>query len=215
MGNQLDRTLKNIISDQEGKFFNAEFKNLFDLHVLVHIFSLAYIPNHSSFAKRENMTILEKASCLLNGSKLPNIYCAEAVSTSTHLFNLIPTPSRQNSSPYTFWTKIPPHIQNLWVFGCVAILIAHKNLRNWKLNQTGKEGILLGYKNKMSAYWVLWICNQKITISRHVIFNESIFPSVQGVRKDNDQLKVPGTGGELDLVDEICSAGKGTSRNGR
>ncbi|MBW0511550.1 hypothetical protein O181_051265 [Austropuccinia psidii MF-1] len=159
MGNQPDRTLKKIVSDQEGRLLNAEFKNLADLHGLVHIFSLAYIPNHNSFAERENMTIVEKARCLLNGSKLPNIYWAEAVSTATNLFHLIPTPSRQNNSPYTFWTKIPPHIKKLWVFGCVAILIAPKNLQNWKLNQTGQEGILLGYKNDMSAYWVLWSCN--------------------------------------------------------
>ncbi|MBW0527885.1 hypothetical protein O181_067600 [Austropuccinia psidii MF-1] len=155
MENQLNQTLKKIVSDQGGEFLNSEFKNLSNSHGLIHVFSPAYTPEHNGFSKRANWTILEKARCLLNGSNLPNVYWAEAISTATFLSNLIPTPSRHNNSLYALWTKAHPRIKKLRVFGCLAILIIPKNLRSWKLDQTGREGILLGYENDMTAYRVL------------------------------------------------------------
>ncbi|MBW0494125.1 hypothetical protein O181_033840 [Austropuccinia psidii MF-1] len=193
-------------SDAFNQFVVAkrQFKKLADLHGLVHIFSPAYTPEHNGFAERANRTILEKTRCLLNGSNLPNSYWAEALSTATHLSNLIPTPSRHNKSPYALWTKMHPRIKKLRVFGCLAILIIPKNLRNWKLSQTGREGILLGYENDMSAYRVLRIHDREVIVSRHVIFNESVFPSLQGKPKNYTQLKVPGILRTLDSENETC-----------
>ncbi|MBW0495112.1 hypothetical protein O181_034827 [Austropuccinia psidii MF-1] len=99
-----------------------------------------------------------------------------------------------------------PHIKKLQVFGCLAILIITRNLRKWKFDQMGREGILLGYKNDMSAYRVLQIHNHKFIILRHVLFNELIFPSLRHVLKGNSQPKVPGILETLDSIDEICSS---------
>ncbi|MBW0478281.1 hypothetical protein O181_017996 [Austropuccinia psidii MF-1] len=121
MENQLDQTLKKIVSDQGGKSLSSEFKILSNSHGLVHVFSPAYTPEHNGFSKKANRTILEKARCLLNRSNLPNVYWAEAVSTATNLSSLSPTPSRHNNSLYALWTKAHPRIKKLPVFGCPAI----------------------------------------------------------------------------------------------
>ncbi|MBW0492551.1 hypothetical protein O181_032266 [Austropuccinia psidii MF-1] len=77
METQQDRSLKRLMSDQGGEFLNSHFKQLANECGFVHSFSPAYTPEHNGFAKRANQTILEKAKCMLNSSKLPNTYWAE------------------------------------------------------------------------------------------------------------------------------------------
>ncbi|MBW0515785.1 hypothetical protein O181_055500 [Austropuccinia psidii MF-1] len=52
--------------------------------------SLSETSKHNGFAKRANITKLEKAIFLLKSSDLPNSYWAEEVNTATLLRNLIP-----------------------------------------------------------------------------------------------------------------------------
>ncbi|MBW0460648.1 hypothetical protein O181_000363 [Austropuccinia psidii MF-1] len=55
-----------------------------------------------------------------------------------------------------------------------------------KLGPTGVEGILLGYENNNLAYQILYLSDRKILISRHVRFNESVFPQLK--QQGNDLL---------------------------
>ncbi|MBW0533068.1 hypothetical protein O181_072783 [Austropuccinia psidii MF-1] len=130
MENHQQRTIKAVVSDRGGEFINKTFKDLLVPCGFTHIFSPPYNPQHNGFAKRANRTILDKAKCLLNESGLAKQYWAEAINTSTLLTNLIPTPSRQNLSPYTRWTGKLPRIKKLRVFGCQAITLIPKNLRD-------------------------------------------------------------------------------------
>ncbi|MBW0466412.1 hypothetical protein O181_006127 [Austropuccinia psidii MF-1] len=141
---KITRMLKNK-SDTFDQF--VLFEDLSASCGFTHIFSPPYTPQHNGFAERANRTILDKAKCLLNESGLAKQYWAEEINTSTLLTNLIPTPSRQNLSPYALWTSKSLHIKKLRVFGCQAITLIPKNLRDWKLAQSGQEGVFLGYKN--------------------------------------------------------------------
>ncbi|MBW0541851.1 hypothetical protein O181_081566 [Austropuccinia psidii MF-1] len=150
METQEDRSLKKLISDRGGEFLNSHFKELSNECGFIHTFSPAYTPEHNGFAERANRTILEKARCMLNASKLSNSYWAEAVSTATLLSNYTPTPSRHNHSPHMLWTKLSPRIKKLRIFGCQACIMTPKEHREWKLGPSGAEGILLGYENDSS-----------------------------------------------------------------
>ncbi|MBW0527614.1 hypothetical protein O181_067329 [Austropuccinia psidii MF-1] len=147
MENHQQRTIKKVISDRGGEFTNKKFEDLSASCGFTHIFSPPYTPQHNGFAEHANRTILDKAKCLLNESGLAKQYWAEAINTSTLLTNLIPTPSRQNLSPYALWTGKSPRIKKLRVFGCQAITFIPKNLRDWKLAQSGRKGVFLGYEN--------------------------------------------------------------------
>ncbi|MBW0529849.1 hypothetical protein O181_069564 [Austropuccinia psidii MF-1] len=122
-------------------------------------------PQHNGFPERANRSILAKARCLLNGSNLPSNYWAEAILTATMLCNLIPTPSRHNLCPYSVWKGVPPQIKKLRVFGCRAVVSLTKTHCEWKLSPTGIEGILLGYENDNTSYWVLRLSDRKVIIS--------------------------------------------------
>ncbi|MBW0469526.1 hypothetical protein O181_009241 [Austropuccinia psidii MF-1] len=161
---------------------------------------------HNGFAEHANWTILNKAKFLLNESGLAKQYWSEAINTSTLLTNLIPTPSRQNLSPYALWTGKSPRIKKLQVFGCQAITLIPKNLRDWKLAQSGQEGVFLGFENDMSAYQVLYPNDGKIFISRHVLFDKSKFPCLSSPSSVDSTLVVPfSIDGEGELVDEAQS----------
>ncbi|MBW0549756.1 hypothetical protein O181_089471 [Austropuccinia psidii MF-1] len=158
MENKNDRTIKKLVLDRGGKLLNNQFKEFTSSCGFQHIFSLSYTPQHNGFAEKANQTILEKAKCLLNSSNLPQSYWAKAINTSTTLSNLIPTPTRHNMSPYTLWTKFPPHIKKLKVFGCQAVILVPKEHREWKLSKS------------------------------HVICNESVFPFLTSSKSPDQEI---------------------------
>ncbi|MBW0541832.1 hypothetical protein O181_081547 [Austropuccinia psidii MF-1] len=211
MENQHDRRIKNLVSDCSGKFLNEKFKRLASDSGFVHTFSPSYTPQHNGFAKRANQAILEKSKCLLNGCGLLKQFWAEAINTATLLCNLIPTPSRHNKSPYALWTGRSPRIKKLRVFGCQAVVLIHRNFREWKLGESGCKGIFLGYENDMSAYCIMRISNCKILISKHVLFDESIYPSSRNCFSSTSPLVIPFTedeeGSEISVNEDKTSIG--------
>ncbi|MBW0533779.1 hypothetical protein O181_073494 [Austropuccinia psidii MF-1] len=148
---------------------------------------------------------------MLNGSRLPNNYWAEAVLTATMLSNLIPTPSRQNLSPYVLWKGVPPRIKRLQVFGCKTIVSLPKSHRGWKLGPTRSEEILLGYENNNTCYRILRLSARKVIISRHVTFDELSFPSLGSLH--SEPLTIAGRASRTDpvLVDEIQPESSGSA----
>ncbi|MBW0534400.1 hypothetical protein O181_074115 [Austropuccinia psidii MF-1] len=189
-----DRKLKTLVSDQGGEFVNAKFKNLAKSDGFVHILSPTETPQHNGFSERANRTIIEKARCLLNGSNLPKRYWSEAMKTATFLSNLIPTPSRNNISPYASWKGLPPRIKRLRVFGCRAIISIPRSQRSWKLGPVGAEGVFLGYENENCAYRILRLSDLKIVIAKHVKFEENVFPLIQGITSTKEAWLVPYNG---------------------
>ncbi|MBW0507748.1 hypothetical protein O181_047463 [Austropuccinia psidii MF-1] len=182
-----NQSLKKVLSDRSGEFLNEKFKSLSEAQGFTHVFLPIDTPKHNGFSGRANRTILEKAQCILNSSNLPNSYWAEAINTSAILSNLIPTSSRKNLSPYSLWKRTPAQIKNLRVFGCRAIVSIPKHNCDWKLGPIGQEGIMLGYEKYNSSYRILRLTDRKSLISRHVQFDESVFPSLKQATRTQDQ----------------------------
>ncbi|MBW0467997.1 hypothetical protein O181_007712 [Austropuccinia psidii MF-1] len=185
METQHNPPLKKLVSDQAGELLNSQMNAVF------YTAFLQPTPEHNGIAKRANCTTLEKTQCMLNSTKLPNSYWAEAVSTASLLSNSVPTASRHNHLPHTLWTGLPPRIKKLRVFSCQAIVMTPKEHQDSKLGPTGVEGSLLGYKNNNSAYQILCLLDRKILISRHVRFNESVFPQLKQQGNDLLPLNLP------------------------
>ncbi|MBW0563915.1 hypothetical protein O181_103630 [Austropuccinia psidii MF-1] len=139
--------IKKLVSNRGGEFENKNFAELAVSGGFVHLFAPTSTPEHNGFSECVNHTILDKARCLLLTSKFPRSYWAGAVNTASFLSNLMPTPSRDNLSPFWEWSSKPSRIKRLKTFGCKAFILVHKNRREWKLSPTSKEGILLGFIN--------------------------------------------------------------------
>ncbi|MBW0548920.1 hypothetical protein O181_088635 [Austropuccinia psidii MF-1] len=161
MENLHDRKIKMITTDGGGEFLNQKFKELANNKGFKHNVAPPYTPEHNGIAKRANRTILDKARCLLIGSKLPHQYWDKAVNTATYLSNILPTPSRNNLSPHYMWNKRPPKIKNIRTFGCKVIFSVPKQKHAWKLAPVGEVGILLGFSNE-SSYRILKLKDSKV-----------------------------------------------------
>ncbi|KXJ79375.1 hypothetical protein RP20_CCG001137 [Aedes albopictus] len=60
---------------------------------IIHQTTCPYTPQQNGVAERMNRTLVEKARCMLNDSKLPKKFWAEAVSTAAYLVNRSPARS--------------------------------------------------------------------------------------------------------------------------
>ncbi|MBW0535572.1 hypothetical protein O181_075287, partial [Austropuccinia psidii MF-1] len=76
------------------------------------------------------------------------------------------------------WTKLSPRIRKLRVFGCQAFIMTPKEHRQWNLGPLGEEGILLRYENDL-AYRILRLSDERVVVSKHVRFNEAVFPELK------------------------------------
>ncbi|MBW0533773.1 hypothetical protein O181_073488 [Austropuccinia psidii MF-1] len=163
--------------DGGGEFINKSFKNLCAKSGINHTISPPYTPQHNPFAERGNWSILEKARCILLQSQLPIKFWAEAVSTATFLCNRIPKHDNHRA-PYEIWHNSKPPIHRLKPFGCKALLKIPTNSIKNKFYSKAWDGIFLGYENEALSYFMLRLSEQKIIISRHLLFDEEKFPSL-------------------------------------
>ncbi|MBW0530766.1 hypothetical protein O181_070481 [Austropuccinia psidii MF-1] len=85
--------------------------------------------------------------------------------------------------------------KNLRTFGCKVVFAVPKQRRPWKLSPTGETGILLGFDYGSPAYRVLKLNNRKVFITRHFIFFENEFPSLQKTSQSNED--------DLDYSDDV------------
>ncbi|KNZ58954.1 uncharacterized protein VP01_1827g4 [Puccinia sorghi] len=100
------------------------------------------------------------------------------------LSNLTPLKTRKMKIPYQIWTGQSVNLDVLRPFGCLTYLLIPKEHRVFKLNPTAEKGIMLGYENEFSSYWILKLEDKKIIRVRNVKFEEFTFP---GLKEGNSE----------------------------
>ncbi|MBW0481966.1 hypothetical protein O181_021681 [Austropuccinia psidii MF-1] len=96
----------------------------------------------------------------------------------------------EEKTPYQLWNSQAPSINKLRPFGCRAWVQIPEANRKAKFDPIAWEGIFLEYTNQTKAYWVLRVVDKAIIISRHVKFDESVFPSFF-IKSTNTPLGFP------------------------
>lgn len=92
---------------------------------------------------------------------------------AVYLLNILPSTSINNDIPFSRLFNKQPSFTNLRVFGCLCyphIPSPHK------LAPRSTPCVFLGYPAHHRGYRCLDLSSRKIIISRHVVFNESVFP---------------------------------------
>ena len=90
-----------------------------------------------------------------------------------HLLNILPSTAINNEIPHTRLFKTIPNYADLHVFGCLCYPHLHTN---HKLEPRATPSIFLGYPTSHRGYRCLDLNTNKIILSRHVTFDESVFP---------------------------------------
>lgn len=120
-------------------------------------------------------TINNMIRTLLFQASMPPEFWVEALHTATHILNILPSAAINNEIPYTQLFKTVPSYHHLCTFGCLC----YPNLlptKPHKLAQRSTPCAFLGYPTDHRGYRCLDLSTRRIILSRHVVFDEMIFP---------------------------------------
>jgi len=99
----------------------------------------------------------------------------DAFLTAVYIINRLPTPILQHKSPYEMVNNSKPDFNFLRVFGC-ACWPYLRPYNKHKMDFRSKTCIFIGYSIGHRGYKCLDVSTGKIYVSRHVVFDESLFP---------------------------------------
>lgn len=175
---QFKTTIQSFQCDNGGEFNNAQFHNYFSSNGIVARFSCPQTSQQNGRSERMIRTIKNTIRTLLFQARLAPTYWIEALHTAVHLLNILPSSTIQNKTPYSLLYQKQPTYSHLRTFGCLCFPnINHSHLH--KLSARSTPCVFLGYPTNHKGYRCLDLKTRKIIISRHVIFDETIFPSAQ------------------------------------
>ncbi|GKC90102.1 ribonuclease H-like domain-containing protein [Tanacetum coccineum] len=97
----------------------------------------------------------------------------QALNVATHLLNFLPSTTINNEIPYTRLFGTNPDYSLIRTFGCLCY--PHLDT-NHKLEPRATPSIYLGQASNHRGYRCLDLKTNKIIISRHVTFDETVFP---------------------------------------
>lgn len=171
---QTNHKIKILRSDRGGEYMSDEFKNFCTKEGIKKEFTTSYTPQQNGVSERKNRTLVGAILAMLSHARLSKTFWGEALLTANYLQNRSPTKAiLVNKTPFELWFGRQPNLFYLKVFGSKAHVLVQKETRK-KLDSHSIETIFLGYSEESKAYQLMNINNQKIIISRDVIFEENI-----------------------------------------
>ncbi|GMI65053.1 hypothetical protein HRI_000174600 [Hibiscus trionum] len=169
---QLGVQLKIFQSDGGGEF--AALKSYFLSHGIVHRLSCPHTSEQNGLVERKHRQIVEVGLTLLAQASVPLKYWQDAFSTAIFLINRLPSSALSGISPYQALFLQKPDYTFLRIFGCVCYPLL-RPYNNHKFQFRSSPCTFLGYSPAHKGYKCVDV-NGRIYISRHVKFDESVFP---------------------------------------
>ena len=172
---QFKTSIQSFQCDNDGEYNNTKFLNFFSSSGIVVRFSCPHTSQQNGRSERMIRTINNTIRTLLFQARLPTSYWVEALHTAVHLLNILPSTSIQNRVPYTILYQKKPSYTHLRTFGCLCFPNLNHSFLH-KLAARSTPCLFLGYPSSHKGYRCVDLKTRKIIISRHVVFDESIFP---------------------------------------
>jgi hypothetical protein len=183
--NQTGRKIKILQTDNGSEYCSTEFSDYLKSKGIIHRRSAPYTPEQNGLAERMNRTIVESARSMLSHANLNQNYWGEAVNTATYIRNRCPSSGLDWKTPEEIWNGVKPTVNHLRKFGSIAYAHIPKEKRT-KFDFKANRLIFVGYDSNSKAYRLLDPKTKRITISRHVVFDESK-PFYSNPSKDKDE----------------------------
>ncbi|GJY50236.1 ribonuclease H-like domain-containing protein [Tanacetum coccineum] len=170
---QFNREIKAFQCDHGGEFDNNSLHELFATNGIQFRFSCPRTSQQNGKSERMIRTINNVVRSLLFQARLPPEYWVEALLTAAYLLNILPSTSINNDIPYTKLFNKPPSYTHLRTFRCLCYPYTFPP---HKLASRTTPFIFLSYPYNHRGYRCLDLNTNKIIISRHVTFDETVFP---------------------------------------
>ncbi|KAG7587359.1 GAG-pre-integrase domain [Arabidopsis thaliana x Arabidopsis arenosa] len=162
-----------LYSDNGGEF--VALRTLLSEAGISHLTTPPHTPEHNGVSERKHRHVVETGLTLLTHAGMPKSYWTYAFTTATYLINRLPTPVIEMESPFKKLFGTAPNYSKLRVFGCLCFPWLRPYTNN-KLEDRSTPCVFLGYSQTQSAYLCLQPSSGRIYTSRHVKFDESVFP---------------------------------------
>ncbi|PKU73657.1 Retrovirus-related Pol polyprotein from transposon TNT 1-94 [Dendrobium catenatum] len=172
---QFSHRIHTLRTDGGGEFTGHQFQALLKHIGIIHQFTCPYTPPQNGVAERKHRHLTEITRALLIQAHLPQYLWVDTLLTAVHIINRLPSPNTFNKSPYELLYKHPPIYNHLKVFGCLCYPWLKPYVNN-KLSPLSSPCVFIGYAVQQKGYHCLDMKTNKIYVSRHVVFNEAVFP---------------------------------------
>jgi transposase InsO family protein/small nuclear ribonucleoprotein (snRNP)-like protein len=172
---QFRRPVRALQCDNGREFDNNASRSFFLTHGVQLRLSCPYTSAQNGRAERMIRTTTNMICCLLFQASLPATYWAEALHTATHLLNRLPSKAVSHPTPHFALYGTTPSYDHLRVFGCACYPNTSATAPN-KLSPRSTRCLFLGYSPDHKGYRCLDLTSHRIIISRHVVFDEDVFP---------------------------------------
>ncbi|KAJ9566982.1 hypothetical protein OSB04_002948 [Centaurea solstitialis] len=171
--NHFHTTIQFFQCDNGGEYNNQTFHDFFASHGIQFRFSCPHTSQQNGKSERMLRTINNTVRTLLFHAHLPPTYWVEALHMAIHLLNLLPSTAINLDTPHYRLYQKHPSYSHLRIFGCLCY--PHLTTPH-KLGPRSSPCVFLGYPSLHRGFRCLDLSTKRIIISRHVTFDESIFP---------------------------------------
>uniref|UniRef100_A0A251T5P9 non-specific serine/threonine protein kinase n=1 Tax=Helianthus annuus TaxID=4232 RepID=A0A251T5P9_HELAN len=172
---QFNRKIKTFQCDLGGEFDNNAFKEFANQNGLLFRFACPHTSSQNGRAERMIRRLNDVIRSLLIHANLPPAFWVEALHTAAYLHNILPTKRLKFFTPTFALYLRHPSYDHLRVFGC-ACYPNTSATQPHKLHPQANRCIFLGYPPDFRGYRCLDPTTGKVSISRHVTFDENTFP---------------------------------------
>lgn len=172
---QFSTCLKVFRTDGGGEYIRTQFEEYLTSQGIKHELSCPYTPPQNGVAERKHRHLIETTITLLHQSSVPLDYWFDALATATYLINRLPSSTLGNVSPFEKLYCQAPDFGFMKVFGCRCYPWLRPYVDH-KLQPRSIPCIFLGYHPSYKGHRCLDSSTGRIYISRHVLFDEFLFP---------------------------------------
>jgi hypothetical protein len=173
--NQFGSKIKIFQCDGGGEFELKDFLSHLETNGIVRHVSCPGTPEQNGVAEQKHRHIVETGLTMLFHAQLPKRFWVDAFLTAVYLINRLPSSVLKMETPFFKLHGIHPDYNSLKVFGCRCF----PYLRNYAKNKFTPKSypcVFLGYSPIHKGYRCLHPPSKRVYLSRHVIFDEKIFP---------------------------------------
>lgn len=152
-----------------------------------HKVNCPYTLEQNGKVELKHRQITEVGLTLLAQSNLPLHFWGEDFQSATYLTNRLPNPILDHKSPLERLTKTQPDYMFLKVFGYECYPYP-RPYNSTKFSFKSKKCVFLGYNLQHKGYKCFDPINNMVYITRHVQFNESVFPYAKMIGNNSTRV---------------------------
>lgn len=172
---QFNKCVKIVRTDNAKELCEGKIAEIYQNLGIEHQKSCRDTPQQNGVVERKHKHLLETARALYFQSNVPNFFWGDCILCAAYIINRLPLQCLNNISPYQKMFGKPPNTNHMKSFGCLCFVSTLKQGRT-KFQPRATPCIFIGYPYGQKAYKVYDIKNQKVLVSRDIVFHEKHYP---------------------------------------